>query len=291
MAGLSSPGVGSGLDINGLVSQLVAAEKAPAQAQITRSQTRTVTTISALGAAQGRARCIQHGTDAAQVAGVFLHALGDRIRRQDFHGLRDHRRVAGQLRHPGRIPGDGASAHLRPVRRRRGAGGRHRHAHDRLRRQVFPGQHRRHATTRWRRSATPSTRRPATTTWCAPPSSTPQTARTSCCRARPPGEDAAITVAQADGDGGLARLAYNPSLTTNYTEQRAAADSVVFIAGFEHRSATNTITDAIEGVTHHAARRRAGRDTSRSRSPTTPAATTGRIKNFVDAVQRAGQDR
>src|SRR5512144_2000512 len=53
MAGLSSPGLGSGLDINSLVSQLVAAEKAPAQAQITRSQTATATTISALGQLKG----------------------------------------------------------------------------------------------------------------------------------------------------------------------------------------------------------------------------------------------
>jgi len=53
MAGLSSPGLGSGLDINGLVTQLVAAEKAPAQAQITRSQTATVTSLSALGQLKG----------------------------------------------------------------------------------------------------------------------------------------------------------------------------------------------------------------------------------------------
>ena len=53
MAGLSSPGIGSGLDINGLVAKLVAAERAPAQNQITRQQTSTVTTISALGALKG----------------------------------------------------------------------------------------------------------------------------------------------------------------------------------------------------------------------------------------------
>jgi flagellar hook-associated protein 2 len=54
MAGLtSSTGLGSGLDINGLVSQLVAAEKATKQTQITRSQTSTVTTISALASLKG----------------------------------------------------------------------------------------------------------------------------------------------------------------------------------------------------------------------------------------------
>ena len=53
MAGLSSAGLGSGLDINSLVSQLVTAEKATKQSQITRAQTSTVTTISALASLKG----------------------------------------------------------------------------------------------------------------------------------------------------------------------------------------------------------------------------------------------
>src|SRR6185295_2133788 len=53
MATLASPGVGSGLDINGLVTQLVAAERAPQQAQITRQQSSVVTEISALGSLKG----------------------------------------------------------------------------------------------------------------------------------------------------------------------------------------------------------------------------------------------
>ncbi len=43
MAGLTSQGIGSGLDVAGLVAKLVAAEKAPRQSQITRAQTSTVT--------------------------------------------------------------------------------------------------------------------------------------------------------------------------------------------------------------------------------------------------------
>src|SRR4051812_9860602 len=53
MAGLTSTGIGSGLDVNGLVEKLVAAERAPQQNQITRAQTSTVTTISALGTLKG----------------------------------------------------------------------------------------------------------------------------------------------------------------------------------------------------------------------------------------------
>ena len=61
MAGLSSPGLGSGLDINSLVTQLVAAEKQAPQAQITRAQTSTVTTISALANLKGALGAFQRG--------------------------------------------------------------------------------------------------------------------------------------------------------------------------------------------------------------------------------------
>lgn len=49
MAGISVPGVGSGLDINGLVSQLVALERAPAQTQIDSQRSNALSKISALG--------------------------------------------------------------------------------------------------------------------------------------------------------------------------------------------------------------------------------------------------
>src|SRR5882672_2829555 len=53
MAGLTSQGIGSGLDVATLVAKLVAAEKAPRQAQINREQSSRVTTISALGSLKG----------------------------------------------------------------------------------------------------------------------------------------------------------------------------------------------------------------------------------------------
>lgn len=49
MAGISSPGIGSGLDINGLVTQLVALERRPAQIQIDRLRVQTQAKISGLG--------------------------------------------------------------------------------------------------------------------------------------------------------------------------------------------------------------------------------------------------
>lgn len=46
---ISSAGIGSGLDVNGLVTQLVAAERAPAAARISRQESTTRTEISAFG--------------------------------------------------------------------------------------------------------------------------------------------------------------------------------------------------------------------------------------------------
>ncbi len=50
MAGLSAAGLGSGLDINSLVSQLVAAERAPQQTTIDSQRSKITTQVSALGA-------------------------------------------------------------------------------------------------------------------------------------------------------------------------------------------------------------------------------------------------
>lgn len=50
MASLSSAGIGSGLDVNGLVTQLVAAERAPADLRLSRAEATVKAQISAFGA-------------------------------------------------------------------------------------------------------------------------------------------------------------------------------------------------------------------------------------------------
>lgn len=60
-----------------------------------------------------------------------------------------------------------------------------------------------------------------------------------------------INVTEAGGDGGLVSLVYDPggSGTTNLTQLTAAADAQLDVDGFTVSNGTNTITDAIEGVT------------------------------------------
>lgn len=247
MAGLSSPGLGSGLDINSLVTQLVAAEKAPAQAQITRAQTATVTTISALGSLKGALGAFNAALTPLKTLEVFAarsatasdpHVFTASATNSAAQGSYDvqveslasaHQLTsdpfadgAGQVVGTGTLTigsGDatfqvGVDSTHNTLAQIRDAINNATGNKDLVRATIVNAADGAHLV----------------------------------LSAAATGEDAAITVAQADGDGGLANLVYNPTLTTNYTQQRAAADSVVFIAGFEHRGATNTLDDAIEGV-------------------------------------------
>lgn len=59
-----------------------------------------------------------------------------------------------------------------------------------------------------------------------------------------------ITVTQAGGDGGLAALEYDPGAgLLSLTESAAAQDSLIRIDGFDVAGSTNTISGAIDGVT------------------------------------------
>ena len=57
-----------------------------------------------------------------------------------------------------------------------------------------------------------------------------------------------VTVTQAGGDGGLAALVYDPGTLTNLTELQPPQDARVLINTFAVTSPTNTISGAIEGV-------------------------------------------
>lgn len=63
------------------------------------------------------------------------------------------------------------------------------------------------------------------------------------------GAASTITVAQSGGDGGLAQIAYSASDQSRYTVVKPAQDARVSIAGVVSTSASNTISDALDGVT------------------------------------------
>jgi flagellar hook-associated protein 2 len=97
-----------------------------------------------------------------------------------------------------------------------------------------------------------------------------------------------ITVAAAGGNGGLASLAFNPSLTTNYTQPRLAADSQVRIAGVLQNSSSATISTAIDGVTLTLLESDLGA-THHLTIANDGSAVTSRIKKFVDEFNSLGK--
>lgn len=248
MAGLSSPGLGSGLDINSLVTQLVAAEKAAPQAQITRAQSSTVTTISALGQLKGALATFNTALNPLKDLGNFTARTATSSEPEVFSASADATAAAGnydievlQV----------ASAHqIKSTAFASGAG-----------QVVGSGTLTITAGTKTFQVAI----EPAKNTLAGIRDAINQaTGNTDTVRATiinatdgahlvlsatATGAANAITVSQAGGDGGLAALEYNPSLTTHYTQGRPAQDSIVAVQGFTTHSDTATVANAIDGIT------------------------------------------
>lgn len=73
MASFSSPGVGSGLDVAGIVAQLVAAERAPTQTRLDQREAEAIAKLSALGTIKG-------------AVGTFQSALEPLLELETFQG-------------------------------------------------------------------------------------------------------------------------------------------------------------------------------------------------------------
>jgi len=71
MAGLQASGLGSGLDINSLVSQLVAAERAPYQTQITRRESKATLELTALSQLKGALSSFRNAVEPLKSEGAF----------------------------------------------------------------------------------------------------------------------------------------------------------------------------------------------------------------------------
>jgi flagellar hook-associated protein 2 len=63
------------------------------------------------------------------------------------------------------------------------------------------------------------------------------------------GADYALKVTTTGGDGGLQKLVYDPNGTKNMEVRGEAKDAIVFVSGYEIHSSSNTVSNAIEGVT------------------------------------------
>jgi flagellar hook-associated protein 2 len=248
MAGLSSPGLGSGLDINSLVSQLVAAEKAPLQSQITRAQTSTVTTITALAAFKGALSSFNTALSPLKTIEAFA-ARGATVSDDDIftasatssaapgsydieverlasaHQLSSNAFADGA----GHVVGTGTLTVAVGEKSFSISVGEDGDTLAQIRDAINAHADNDHLVTASIVNA--------------------QDGAHLVLSAIKSGEANAITVSQVGGNGGLSVLERSQSNTANYIEPRPAADAVVYIAGFPHHSATNVVTGAIDGVT------------------------------------------
>lgn len=248
MAGLSSPGLGSGLDINSLVTQLVAAEKKAPQAQITRAQTATVTTISALGNLKGALGAFNTALNNLKTLDAFSGRTATSSEPDTFTASASTTAAPGtyeievvqlaqanQLRSTAFVGGAGSTVGTGTLTINVGSNtfqvgvGASANTLAGIRDAI--------------NQATGNTDRVRATIVNATDGAhlvlTSQTT----------GAASAITISQEGGDGGLSRLAYDTQNTVNYPDAVAAQDSIVAVAGFTRSSPTNTVTDVIDGIT------------------------------------------
>ena len=280
MAGLSSPGLGSGLDINSLVTQLVTAEKAAPQAQITRSQTSTVTTISALGQLKGALSTFNAALDSLKTIDAFTGRTSTADDPTLFTASATSSAASGtydievlQVASANQIKSkEFASGAGQAV----GTGTLTVNVGSNTFQVAIDAQHNTLAGIRDAiNQATGNTDFVRATIINATDGAHLVLSGTATGAAN------AISVSQAGGNGGLASLVYNPGLTTNYTLGHAAQDSIVSVAGFTRHSDTSVVTDVIDGVTLNLLKSDPG-EVHTLTIDTDKTTVTARIKTFVD---------
>lgn len=260
MAGIQANGVGSGLDIKSLVSQLTAAEGAPLQQQISRRETAATAKLSALGSLKGALAAFKSAlgplkdVEAFQArkavsgdAEVFAASAGadaapgrydvEVVRLAKAHQLASAAFADGGAAAVGygtlTISADGESFDV-----------------------VIDQDANSLADIRDAiNSASGNTLVQATLLNGVGGARLVLTSAAT-------GADGAVEVAASGGDGGLAQLVYDPNGVMNLSELQAAQDALIRVSGFDATSASNVFEDAIDGVTITLKKESAGAEVS-----------------------------
>ncbi len=245
MASLSSPGIGSGLDVAGIVSQLVAAERAPTQTRIDRREAEALAKLSAFGTVQG-------------AVGAFRSTLEPLLDLNSFQG----RTASSENEERFTV-----SADVNAAPGRYGVEVVALASAQKLRSAAFAAPD----AVVGSGTLTIASGGEAFSINLAPPQDTlveiaaaindnPFNTKVSATIVNSiDGSHLVLTGAEegaagaievfATGDAGLDALVYDPAGgTTNLVEVEAAADATVFIDGLEVSSSSNVISDAITGV-------------------------------------------
>lgn len=245
MASISAAGVGSGLDIQNLVSQLVQAERAPAEGRLQREESAARAQISAFGALRsalsslgGALRALKPATalDARRAtssdAAVVTASAGAGAAAASFQVEVVSLASAQRL----------SSAAYASSATAIGTGTLTLDSGDNTFSVAIGSGNNTLAGIRDAINAASGN-----TSITASVLNTTEGARL-VLTARATGAANAITVTRSGGDGGLDALVYDPGTLTNLVQRAPAADAVARIDGFNFNSPTNTLSGAVEGV-------------------------------------------
>jgi flagellar hook-associated protein 2 len=280
MAGLTSSGLGSGLDINNLVSQLVAAEKETKQKQITRAQTSTVTSISALATLKNAMSTFNTALSPLKTVEIFSARSATSSDQEFFTASSTNKASSGtydvQIEKLASAHQLSSNAFADGQKHVVGTGTLTIKVGTKSFEVAIDSSHNQLGQIRdaINGAADNDNLVSATIVNAADGAHLVLSSGTS-------GTANAIEVSQAGGDGGLASLAYDATLTTNYKELRKAQNAEAYIAGELHSSATNTISEAIDGVSITLLKADPG-EIKTVTIANDNAATVNRVKAFVD---------
>jgi flagellar hook-associated protein 2 len=246
MAGISSPGLGSGLDISSLVSQLVAAERQPMGDRIARDSKRIDSQISALGTLKGGLSSLQTALASLKSEADFQVRSTTSAKPEVFTATATSSAASGtyniEVRSLARAhklnstPFESATSSV-------GTGTLTISTGDESFDVVIEDGANTLGDVRDAINASADN-----TGVSATIVNTDEGARL-VLSAKNTGIANAIRVTASGGDGGLDALAYDPDGMMSMEELVEPLDAEVRIEGFTLTSATNTLSDAIDGVT------------------------------------------
>lgn len=283
---IQAMGVGSGLDIQSLVTQLVSAEGAPEQSRLTRKSATVATNISALGSLKGALSAFQSALAPLKTVAGFSAVRATSADTTIFTASADSTAVGGsydiqvqQLAASDKLLSKayvGASADASGSTAVVGTGTLAISLGSKSMSLTIDSTN--NTLAGIRNAINKASDNPGVQASIVYGQDGAHLALTSART----GASNTLRISSSGGDGGLAQLDYAGVATANYTVQQNAADAIVSVSGVAVHSATNTVTGAIDGVTLNLA----AADTQKSYSLTVasdPSVVTANVQRFVDA--------
>lgn len=252
MAGISSAGLGSGLDINSLVSQLVQAERAPASGRLTTRETRVSSKLSAYGTLKSTIAEFQESLKKLKKIETFQNRsakVSDESLLKATGGTTatpgSYRVIVESLAQTQKLASDayaGSSTVVGTGQLQFSANGKSFNVDITAANNTLAGI---------RDAINGATGNPGIKASIV----NATTGSHLVITAAGSGTAEGMTIAVSGATGSLSDLAYNPAAGSNpMTVQVAASDARIDLDGFKITSATNVFSNAIDGVTLTAAK-------------------------------------